>query len=242
MIEVFEKIAPSYRRVLTKYARDIWNDKPFEEARFLKDVERFAARYKRALINFYIEKEIKIYPGTIKAKVDVWIEQQLVILKNIKKVSEIKKKGLQNEIKEIFLEDGEKLTAAMQKGIKQYVDKKTSSAIAQGVFSFSENLSKKSGQIAEQSAFEFANEINDEILKKIADLYTWMSQQDKKVRKTHRKLKGKTFNPEDPPTTIDRYGNEHTGNPGTDWGCRCYRILPKKGARVLKNYVVRAVA
>lgn len=239
MIKVFEKIAPAYRKVLTGYARDIWNDEPFNQEQFLKDVERFAARYKRELIKFYKEKEIKIYPGTIKAKVNVWIEQQLVILKNIKKIAGIKKKDLQNEIKEIFLDEGEKLTGAMQKGIKQYVDKKTSSAIAEGAFSFSENLSDRSGQIAEQSAFEFANDINDEILEKIADRYTWTSQQDRAVRKTHRKLNKKTFAPEDPPTTIDKYGNEHTGNPGTDWGCRCYRDLPKKGARVLKNYTVR---
>ena len=242
MIKVFEKVAPAYRRVLTSYARDVWNGKTFDKEKFLKDVEGFANRYKRELIKFYKEKDIKIYPGTIKAKVEVWIEQQLTIMKNIKKISEIKKEDLKNEIKDIFLDEGESLTGAMQKGIKQYVDKKASSAIAQGAFSFSENLSKKSGQIAEQSAFEFANEINNEILEKIADKYTWMDQRDKRVRATHRKLRLKTFDPVDPPTTIDKYGNKHTGNPGTDWGCRCYRDVPKKGARVLHGYIVREAA
>ena len=242
MIKVFEKIAPSYRRVLTKYARDIWEDKEFKEEDFFKDVERFAKRYKNGLIKYYKDKNINIYPGTIKVKVEVWIEQQKSVLENIKKISKIKKTDMKKEITDEFIKEtkGETLSSAMLTGLKKYVDKKTSSGLAQGVFAFSLNLSNRAGQLADQAAFEFANDINNEILEKIIDKYTWRSQQDKQVRKTHRKLNGKTFVPEDPPTTIDEYENKHTGNPGTDWGCRCYRDVPKKGARVLRNYTVRA--
>lgn len=244
MIKVFEKIAPSYRRVLTKYARDIWEDRKFREDDFFEDVKKFAKRYKNSLIKYYKDENINIFPGTIKVKVAVWIEQQKSVLENIKKISNIKKTDMKKEITDEFIKEtkGEKLSIAMLTGLKKYVDKKTSSGLAQGVFAFSLNLSKRAGQLADQAAFEFANDINNEILEKISNKYTWQDQRDRNVRRTHKKLRDKTFVPEDPPTTIDEYGNKHTGNPGTDWGCRCYRGIPKKGARVLRNYTVRAAA
>jgi uncharacterized protein with gpF-like domain len=42
----------------------------------------------------------------------------------------------------------------------------------------------------------------------------------------------------DPPTTVTTAGRRHTGNPGTEWGCRCYAEIAPEREKALQNYIV----
>jgi hypothetical protein len=110
------------------------------------------------------------------------------------------------------------------------------------IYSFSEHMKKRADQIGDQNAYNFGSDINNAVLRDNGDKYEWRNQQDKKVRPTHRNTKkglgGKTFLFSDPPTEMDRYGNKHTGNPGSAWGCRCYGVPSNKKPRL--NFIARA--
>ena len=76
------------------------------------------------------------------------------------------------------------------------------------------------------------------IIKHFSDRYFWRDQKGKRVRNTHRQLADKCFMFKYPPTTVDKYNNRHTGNPGTDWGCKCFAEIAPDREKVLQNYTV----
>ena len=237
MINIFEKHAPEYRRIVRKYALDVWHGRAGKK-NFLRKVELFKRKYHADLIKHYQDKGIKIYRGTIDAKANQWQVDQLALAESIKVIAAAKKNKL---IAQQFDELRKTKPADVQKMLnKIYL---TSDAIASGesvykVFSFKENFEARAMQLGEESAFDLGSEINHAVLIESGDRYEWNTQQDKRVRDTHKKLNGKVFLYSDHPTTIDKYGKRHTGPPGTDYGCRCFESQARKKGKVWKNYVV----
>ncbi len=239
MINVFEKLAPSYKRLVRKYALDIWKDRltKQKEKEFLKSAENFKKRYQRELIKHYQNEDIKIHYGTITAKANQWLVDQRSLLDSIKVIAKGKKEKLTTELFEKLRTDQ---TGDVQKQInKLYLTEKDikSGEEVYRVFSFADNLAKKAEQLGEENAFELGKDINHAVISGLNDRYEWQTQQDKHVRKTHKKLNKKTFLYSNPPKTIDKYGNIHVGAPGTDWGCRCYEV--PSNSKPLLNYVAR---
>jgi uncharacterized protein with gpF-like domain len=107
------------------------------------------------------------------------------------------------------------------------------------VFSFKDNFEAFSKQQGDEAAFELGTGMNEKIIKEYTDRYFWKTQKDKRVRNTHMQLENKCFLFSDPPTTIDKYGNKHTGNPGTDYGCRCWAESAPEREKPLRKHVVR---
>jgi hypothetical protein len=240
MNNVFEKMAPSYKRLVRRYALDIWRDRlsKKDEEEFLGKANNFKKRYERELVKYYRDKEIRIFPGTIREKANAWLVDQVNLLDSIKVIASAKKEKLTSELFEDLKKDQ---SGDVQKMLnKIYL---TKSEIGRGeevykVFSFSDNLSARAEQLGEESAFDLGSDINHSVIMAVGDTYDWNTQEDRQVRLTHRKLNKKTFSYSDPPTTIDKYGNRHTGHCGTDYGCRCYETPGTK--KPLKKYVVKA--
>lgn len=156
---------------------------------------------------------------------------QITLSDKIQEIAEEKKDRLSEELESLRTRKIDEV----QKLLKQI--EKPEGRVSP-VVSFSHNFEDKAIQMGEDAAFDLATEINHSVVHGMSDIYKWTSQRDNRVRETHKKLNGKLFSYKSPPTTIDKYGNEHTGNPGTDWGCRCYEI-PAQG-RPLINYTARA--
>lgn len=239
MINVFKKHAPAYKRLVRKYALDIWKDRATKTVKdeFFQKVERYKRSYERDLIEHYHKAGIKIYPGTIRAKANQWYEDQGALVESIEVIAKAKKDELTTEL---FDKLRTEKSADVQKTLsKVYL---TQADLSRGaevykVFSFSENLEARAMQLGEQQAFDLGAEINHDVMTEIGDRYQWNTQEDSRVRKTHRKLDKKTFLYSNPPTTIDKYGNKHTGHCSTAFGCRCWESPSNK--KPLLNYVVR---
>lgn len=230
MIDVFEKLAPRYKKIVRSYAKKIWlgNDSKALEKKFLDQAELFSRLYKRELIRFYKNEGIKIFSGTIDAKANQWLVDQKTLIKHVKEISGDKKDQAKFELVSKMLGPG-------KRGAQDLIDELD---LPDRKFSFSKHMQKKADQLGEQASFDLGADINNIVIEEAGDTYEWTSQEDSKVRPTHKKLNGKIFSFENDPTTIDKYGNEHTGSPGTDYGCRCYAVL-KKGKPKL-NYIARA--
>lgn len=221
MINVFKKHAPAYKRLVRKFALDVWKDKVNKSTKedFFGKVERFKRNYERDLIDHYHQAGIKIYPGTIRAKANQWYEDQYNLIESLETIATAKKSELTTELFDKLRT--EKSADAQKMLNKIYLTKADLSRGAEvyKVFSFTDNLEAKAMQLGEQQAYDLGADINHDVMTEIGDRYMWMTQDDKRVRKTHQKLNKKTFLYEDPPTTKDQYGHSHTGHPGTDWGC-----------------------
>lgn len=239
MINVFKKHASAYKRLVRKYALDVWKDRADNKVKedFFYKAERYKKKYELDLIKHYHDAGIKIYPGTIRAKANQWLEDQTALVESIEVIAKAKKNELTAEL-------FDKLRSEKAPDVQKMLNKVylTQADLSRGaevykVFSFSDNLEAKAMQLGEQQAFDLGAEINHDVMTDIGDRYEWRTQEDSKVRKTHRKLNGKTFLYSDPPTEIDEYGHKHTGHPGTQWGCRCYELPSTK--RPFKNYIAR---
>lgn len=230
MIDVFEKLAPRYKKIVRSYARKIWLGKDSKELekKFMAQAELFSRRYKLELIRFYKKEGVKIFSGTIDAKANQWLIDQKTLISHVKEISGDKKQQAQAELTSKIFGPG-------KKGAQDLIDELD---LPERKFSFLKHMQKRADQIGEQSSFDLGVDINTAVISESSDTYEWTSQQDKKVRATHRKLNGKIFSFTNDPTTIDKYGNEHTGSPGTDYGCRCYAVLKKGKPRL--NYIARA--
>ena len=239
MINVFEKLAPSYQRTVRRFALDIWRNRLTKQSEkdFIKKAESFKMLYERELTRHYRDDGVKIFRGTITAKADQWLDDQRSLLDSIKVIATAKKDKLTVELFDKLRTDQ---SGEVQKMLnKVYL---TKAEISQGaeiykVFSFSDNLAKKAEQLGEQAAFDLGKDINHAVISQNGDAYDWNTQEDKEVRKTHGKLNKKTFLYSNPPTTIDKYGKRHTGHCGSDWGCRCFETTATGKPRL--NYVVR---
>ena len=229
MIDIFKRLAPSYANIVRKLAIDVWYERADFDT-FLASAERFKRRYERDLMEHYQRLRYPYRPHEIREQGEAWLADQVTIYGDVKEISDEKKKDLQIKLDETKDKKREEVSTLIKKA------REHEGRIAR-VLSFADNLERRSEQIGEDQAFELATKINHQVVEKISGVYVWKTQEDNRVRKTHRKLANKIFAYDDPPTTIDEYGHEHTGNPGTDWGCRCWEEAAK--GKPLRGYVVR---
>lgn len=246
MITVFEKFAPKYKKVVRRFALTVWKwgsqsvESRAAEQELYQKADTFRLRYERALKEYYREQDIRIWPGTIKAKGQEWLREQKALASTIRVVADAKKNKL-------AVEEFEKLRQESPGDVQRLLNRVYLTPEAQkagenvfGVFNFKDEMAKRAEQIGEEAAFDLGTKINDAVIDDLGDTYEWETQEDSRVRKTHRKLNKKTFSKYHPPTTIDEYGNKHTGPPGSDYGCRCVRKKPRPGAKPLIDFVVVA--
>jgi hypothetical protein len=237
MINVYKSHARRWQNAVRQYALDVWrnrvNDKV--QARFDRQADLFSREFRYALEQRYEKKGIKVYRGTIDGKVNEWLARQRGLQETLKVMAtERKDKLVADEIERIESDE----TIDIQERVnKVYALKKDENVYK--VFSFAEHFDDKASQIGDDEVFELGREINNAVISQNTDRYFWRVQQDTKVRKTHLMLADKCFLFSDPPTTIDRYGNKHTGNPGTAYGCRCWADLAPAREKVLRHYIVR---
>jgi len=232
MIDVFEKFAPQYARVLRKFALEVWYDRADINALY-RSANHFRKRYEDELMAMFRRRKLDFSPKRVQEISGLWLADQITTGEKIFEVADLKKKKLYEEIISTEREYREQIRGLFDQP-------KTEKGLAKVLpdTSFSGNLSRRSLQIGEDAAFELGRDINHDVVSANSDVYEWMTQGDSRVRRTHQKLQGKIFTYTSPPTTIDKYGHRHTGNPGTDWGCRCWE-KEVKGKPIL-NYVARA--
>lgn len=235
MINIFEKFAPRWRNAVVKYARAIWTNGLSEkkENEYDRQAVYFAKEYRHAMEKHYDKKGMKVYRGTLDGYVFEWLKKQDALKDILKQVAADKKDKLVKDALEKL-----KDTKDAQKVIDKIYGAKENETVYK-VFSFKENFEAFSKQHGDEEAFNLGTGMNEKIITQFSDRYFWKTQKDKRVRDTHMQLDGKCFLFSDPPTTIDKYGNKHKGNPGTDYGCRCYAELAPEREKPLRNYVVR---
>lgn len=230
MIDVFERLAPAYGRVVRKFALDVWYDRA-NVNEFLRKADFFKRRYTSELIEYFKHKQYAFNPKRIKELSDRWLADQITTSRKLVTLSNLKKGKLASELIDLNEE-------SRREAIELYEQSKTpTEGRVSRVVSFADNLEARAVQIGEDSAFELGREINSDTVQQNSDIYKWVTQHDNHVRPTHRILAGKRFSYNNPPTTVDRYGHKHTGNPGTDFGCRCYEE-PSSGKPLL-DFVAR---
>lgn len=236
MIDIFEKYAPRWRRIVRDYALDVWLGKADDDTRLDYDLaaSRFARSYRHALETYYKDKGMNVYRGTLDGKMHEWLKGQQALRESLEiTIKERQDELVTSEIEKLrFNKD-----ADAQKMLNKLYDAKKGENVYK-VFSFAEHFNDRAEQIGDDNAFELGREINETVIKLYSEIYIWETQRDKRVRGTHKKLRGKCFRFDDPPTTVTKSGKRHTGNPGTDWGCRCYAVIPEKTRKPLRGYVV----
>lgn len=232
MIDVFERLAPAYGRVVRKYALDVWYDRADVNA-FLKKADFFKRRYESELKKYFKKQNYAFSPKRIRELSDRWLADQIITSRKLNTLSNLKKGKLADDLSRL---DEQTRTEVIE--LQERTKVKPEGRVI-SVVSFSDNLSARALQIGEDAAFDLGREINHAVVSDNSDTYLWCSQEDKEVRPTHRILNKKLFSYNDPPTTVDKAGHRHTGNPGTEWGCRCFEKA-KKGKPLL-GYIARAV-
>ena len=235
MINIFEKFAPRWRNAVVRYAHAIWTNglSVKKENEYNKQAIYFAKEYRHAMEKHYDKKGMKVYRGTLDGYVFEWLKKQEALKDTLKQVAADKKdKLIADALEEL------KDTKDAQKVIDKIYGAKENEEVYK-VFSFKDNFEAFSKQHGDDAAFDLGTGMNEGIIKQFSDRYFWKTQKDKKVRPTHEMLQGKCFLFADPPTTIDKYGNRHTGNPGTDYGCRCWAERAPEREKPLKHYTVR---
>jgi len=178
---------------------------------------------------------MRVYRGTLDGKVKEWLTVQYALRDTMKETV----KDRQNEIvqKEIARLQKEKSYTAQEALNKIYEAREGENVYK--VFSFGDHYKDRAEQIGDDNAYALGTVLNEGIIKEFSDRYIWATQRDKRVRKTHRKLQGKCFLFDDPPTEILKSGKTHTGNPGTAWGCRCWAEIPTKPVKPLRKHEVK---
>lgn len=236
MIDIFKQLAPRWRNAVRDYARAIWNHEDDEDARvnFNLRARLFSRRYRSALESYYAAKGMRIYRGTLTGKVKEWLNVQYALRDSMKEmVKDRQNVVVQREIERL---QKDKSYTAQEALNKIYAAREGENVYK--VFSFGEHFQDRAEQIGDDNAYALGTTLNEGIIKEFSDRYIWMTQRDKRVRKTHRKLRGKCFLFDDPPTEIFKNGKTHTGNPGTAWGCRCWAEIPIKPVKPLRHYEV----
>lgn len=218
-----------YGRTLRKFALDVWYGRA-DRGSFIDAADRFRQRYQNELMAHYRRLRYPFRPGQVRDQADEWLADQITLADKVHAVAAEKKDRLGDEL--------DRLRGAKREEVRGLLEhaQKPEGRVSP-VVSFSHNFEDRAIQMGEDAAFDLATEINHSVVHGMGEVYRWTSQEDNRVRKTHRILNGKLFSYRDPPTTIDA-GRQHTGNPGSDWGCRCFEE-PAKG-RPLKNYIARA--
>ena len=235
MINIFEKFAPRWRNSVARYARYVWTGRVTQkvEETYDKQASIFSREYRYAMEKHYAEKGMKVYRGTLDGYVNEWLKKQDALKDTLKIVATEKQDNLIKKALEEL-----KDTKDAQKIIDKIYGAKLNEEVYK-VFSFKDNFEKFARQQGDEEAYNLGTGMNEGIIKQFSDRYFWRTQKDRKVRPTHEMLQGKCFLFADPPTTIDKYGNKHTGNPGTDYGCRCWAERAPEKEKVLRGYIVR---
>ena len=229
MINLFEKFTPSFQNIVRKYATDCWYGRESEKD-FLKRVTNFRKRFEKELITFYRNKGLKVNYKEIENLSLQWQAEQLTLAHNIKKDMRKKEaKALEEKKEEIKKEQIELYTSSKKK--KDFIS--VVSPMTAG--RLDSDFLKKSNQIGEESAFDFISKINNKILADNSDkgVFRWITQGDKQVRPTHRKLDKKIF----AWNNLPKIDGEEV-EPGSQWGCRCYGEITT--GKPLKNYEVKS--
>ena len=229
MINLFEKFTPSFQNIVRKYATDCWYGRESEKD-FLKRVTGFRKRFEKELITFYRNKGLKVNQREIENLSLQWQAEQLSLAHSIKKDMRKKEaKVLEEKKEEIKKEQIELYTSSKKK--KDFIS--VVSPMTAG--RLDSDFLKKSNQIGEESAFDFISKINNKILADNSDkgVFRWITQGDKQVRPTHRKLDKKIF----AWNNLPKIDGEEV-EPGSQWGCRCYGEITT--GKPLKNYEVKS--
>ena len=229
MIDIFERLAPAYGRVVRKLALDTWYDRA-NVNEFFRKADYFRRRYESELTGYFEDAGYRYNPRRIKDLSRKWLQDQILIPRKLVTLADMKKGKLLELPK--MNEDQRAEVLQLMQGAKIVTEGRVSPVI-----SFADNLEARAVQLGEDAAFDLGRELNSDTVQQNSDVYLWNTQEDKQVRPTHRKLAHKRFSYLHPPTTIDKYGRKHTGNPGTDWGCRCWET-PATGKPLL-DFVVR---
>ena len=233
MINIFEQLAPRWRSAIRAYAKAVWEDADDSDARadFNDRARLFSKRYRYALEKHYAAKGMRVYRGTLNGKVKEWLNVQYALRDSMNEmVKDRQNVVVQREIER--LQKDKSYTA--QEALNKIYEAREEENVYK-VFSFGEHYKDRAEQIGDENAYALGTTLNEGIIKEFSDRYIWMTQRDKRVRKTHRKLQGKCFLFDDPPTEIFKNGKTHTGNPGTAWGCRCWAEIPTKPVKALRK-------
>ena len=236
MIDVFEKYAPRWRRVVRQYALDVWGNKTTDKTRLDYDYHAsiFARTYRHALELYYKDRSMNVYRGTLDGKMYEWLRNQQALRDTIGTAITTRQDELTaKEIERLRSDD----SYTAQKMLNKIYEAKDNENVYK-VFSFADHFKDRAEQIGDDNAYELGTQINETVIKSYSDRYIWNTQRDKAVRYTHRKLQGKCFLFDDPPTTVTKSGKEHKGNPGSDWSCRCWAEIPLKPKKPLRGYIV----
>ncbi|MBN2402000.1 MAG: hypothetical protein JXN64_06350 [Spirochaetes bacterium] len=235
MIDIFEKFAPAWEKEVARFAEKIWRNQVDDDAVRIYNNKAvlFSKRYRYELEKYYRQKGMKVYRGTLDGWVEEWQRRQEVLKENLQVIAKEK----QNKLIEDAINDLQR-TEKSQEMLNKLYDAKENETVYK-VFSFKDNFAALSKQKGSDSAYELGTGINERIIQQYSDRYFWRTQRDKRVRKTHQKLADKCFLFVDPPKVIYLSGREHVGNPGTDYGCRCWAEIASTKAIALQHYVVR---
>jgi len=237
MINIFKQLAPRWRNAVREYAKAVWENADDDDARasFNLRARLFSKRYRHALESYYAAKNMRVYRGTLDGKVKEWLTVQAALRDTLKDtVRDRQNVIVQREIER--LQKDNSYTA--QEALNKIYEAREGENVYK-VFSFGEHYKDRAEQIGDDNAYMLGTTLNEGIIKEFSDRYIWSTQRDKRVRKTHRKLQGKCFLFDDPPTEILKSGKTHTGNPGTAWGCRCWAEIPIKPVKPLRHYEVK---
>lgn len=228
MIDIFERLAPAYGRTVRKLALDVWYDRANVDE-FFRKADFFRRKYESELAGYFKDSGFRFKPRRLKDLSRRWLQDQILIPKKLVAIAD-EKKGKLLELQDIDAEQKAEVTRLLQGAQRPEGE-------VSPVVSFSQNLEALATQIGEDAAFDLGRDLNSDTVQQNSDVYRWNTQEDKAVRPTHRILSKKVFSYLSPPTTIDRYGRRHTGNCGTDWGCRCWET-PADG-KPLYNFVAK---
>lgn len=236
MFDLFEKYSKTWSNAVRDYARAVWNDEDDEDARaeFDSRARLFSKRYRHALERHYAAKGMRVYRGTLDGKVKEWLTVQYALRDSMKEMVKDRQNVIvQREIER--LQKQKDYTA--QEALNKIYEAREGENVYK-VFSFGEHYQDRAEQIGDDNAYTLGTVLNEGIIQEFSDRYIWATQRDKRVRTTHRKLRGKCFLFDDPPTEVFKNGKTHTGNPGTAWGCRCWAEIPTKPCKPLRHYEV----
>lgn len=229
MIDIFERLAPAYGKIVRKLAIDTWYNRA-DVGNFFHKADFFRRKYERELSEHFKNVGYRYSPRRLKDLSRRWLADQMLIPRKLETISQLKKGKLIDDFSDLTEETRAEV-------MRLYQGAQRPEGKVSPVVSFAENLEARAIQLGEDAAFELGRDMNSDTVRTNSNTYDWNTQEDRQVRPTHRILAGKTFDYNDPPTTIDRYGRKHTGNCGTDWGCRCWET-PGTG-KPLHGFIAR---
>lgn len=232
MFNLFKKFTPSFQNIVRNYAIDVWYDRESEKD-FRNKVKFFKERFEKELITFYRSKGFKIDFKEIKSISSQWEIEQIILAQRI--TEDIKKKEskvISAKIEELKQEREELYKEASKPSSKKEFVQVIKSLSAGKI---DHDFLKKTNQLGDESAFDLVSKVNNLVIKNNSDnsVFRWVTQGDKLVRPTHRKLNKLVFSWYNLPK-ID--GKEV--EPGSEWGCRCYGIITT--GKPLKNFEIKS--